>query len=347
MATVATILDSGTIASAATKVTASVSAAAGDDIVVAFGVMNHWAGPYPAVTATGLTFTLTEERGVGGWAQLLVYRAAVAAPFTGTITFDPPSTGNTGPGAYAVVKVTESAGLGQTAQDGYATADTQTINYGSTWGAGSIGLAFFMVAGGAFDAAPRAGWTELAEIDSGSDLTLQVQTRTSADTAAGVTWSPSTGGADKYAVVLEFDPAGGGGDTTPPTLSSPTAAQSGSTTGTGSVSTNEGNGTLSWVVTTSSTSPSAAQVRAGQDHTGAAAVDSGSQAVSGTGVQSVTGGFSGLSPSTTYYAHYQHRDAASNDSTVSTSASFTTAAGGGGSANPAVIRYIQQCIGGI
>lgn len=113
-------------------------------------------------------------------------------------------------------------------------------------------------------------------------------------------------------------------DSTPPTLSSPTGTKTGSTTGSGSVSTDEGNGTLYWVVTTSATAPSVAQVQAGQDHTGAAAADSGSQAVSGTGVQNVSGGFTGLSPSTTYYAHYQHQDAATNDSTVATSSSFTT-----------------------
>jgi len=31
-----------------------------------------------------------------------------------------------------------------------------------------------------------------------------------------------------------------------------------------------------------------------------------------------------LTASTAYYFHYQHQDAATNDSTVSTSASFTT-----------------------
>lgn len=113
-------------------------------------------------------------------------------------------------------------------------------------------------------------------------------------------------------------------DNTPPTLSSPTAAAASNTTGTGSVSTDEANGTLYFVVTTSSTAPTAAQVRAGQDHTGAAAVDFGSQAVSGTGAQSITGGFTGLSAGTTYYAHYHQRDAANNDSTVVSSASFTT-----------------------
>lgn len=114
----------------------------------------------------------------------------------------------------------------------------------------------------------------------------------------------------------------GGGVPTPPTLSSATASATGATTGSGSVDTDEGNGTLYWVVTQSPTAPSAAQVQAGQDHTGAAAVDSGSQAVSGTGVQNITGGFSGLTAGAQYWAHYQHRDAAANDSAVASSASF-------------------------
>lgn len=134
-------------------------------------------------------------------------------------------------------------------------------------------------------------------------------------------------------------------DVTAPTLSSPTAASTGSTTGSGSVSTDEGNGTLYFVVTTSSSAPSAAQVQAGQDHTGSTAVDSGSQAVSGTGSQSITGGFSGLTASTAYYAHYQHRDAASNDSTVASSSSFTTDAEGGGSGFPPLLVGPGNLIG--
>lgn len=111
-------------------------------------------------------------------------------------------------------------------------------------------------------------------------------------------------------------------DVTAPTLSSATDAKNGDTASTGSVSTNEGNGTLYWVITTSATSPSAAQVKAGNDHTGSAASDSGSQAVSGTGVQNMAG--SGLTPETGYYTHFMHEDAASNQSSVSSASGFTT-----------------------
>ncbi|MDP1702588.1 MAG: hypothetical protein Q8L53_16750 [Aestuariivirga sp.] len=115
-------------------------------------------------------------------------------------------------------------------------------------------------------------------------------------------------------------------DETAPVLSSPVDAADGATAGTGSVSTDEGNGTLYWVVSTSATPPSAAQVKAGQMHTGATAADSGSQAVSGTGVQNITGGFTGLTAETEYFAHYMQEDAEANQSNVASGDGFTTGA---------------------
>lgn len=113
-------------------------------------------------------------------------------------------------------------------------------------------------------------------------------------------------------------------EVTPPSLSFPTDAATAQTTGSGSVSTDEGNGTLYWVVTTSATSPTAAQVKAGLDHSGSAAVDSGSQAVTGTGAQNVSGGFSGLTAETQYYAHFMQEDAVGNQSAVSSADGFLT-----------------------
>jgi hypothetical protein len=116
----------------------------------------------------------------------------------------------------------------------------------------------------------------------------------------------------------------GGGDTTPPTLSSPTGT-GGLGVCSGSVSTNEGNGTLYAVATASATAPSAAQVKAGQDHTGSAALRVVSQSVTGTGTQTVaSGAISGGAG--TRYLHYMHEDAAANQSTVSSSAGFTITA---------------------
>jgi hypothetical protein len=115
------------------------------------------------------------------------------------------------------------------------------------------------------------------------------------------------------------DAAGGedffyGPDTTPPTLTSPTGTQTGGTSASGTVSTNEGNGTLFRLASINATETVATVKAANITST-----------VAATGVQNVT--FTGLSPSTTYFAHYVHRDAAGNDSARVSSASFTTTSG--------------------
>lgn len=172
-----------------------------------------------------------------------------------------------------------------------------------------------------------------------------------ADDSVAVDWTSVSGNFEKFQKVLARGTASatGGGtqdvvvtiggvastftvttesaDVTAPTLSSPTDAANGATGGTLSVSTNEGNGTLFWVVTGSATAPSQAQVAAGQDHAGAAAAASGSLAVSATGVQNVSA--TGLTASTGYFAHFMHRDAATNDSTVASGDGFTTEAAAG------------------
>ncbi len=108
-------------------------------------------------------------------------------------------------------------------------------------------------------------------------------------------------------------------DEAAPTLSSPTDAASGAVAGSLGVTTNEATGTLYWYVHTTASPPIAAALKAG---TGAAAY--GSQAVSGTGVQSATA--TGLTASTTYYSYFLHRDAAGNDSAVAAADGFTTGA---------------------
>lgn len=113
-------------------------------------------------------------------------------------------------------------------------------------------------------------------------------------------------------------------DTTPPNLTSPLGAATGTITASVGATTDEGNGTLYAVVTTSATPPSVAQLQAGQDHTGAAAAWAGSQAVSSTGAKTLNA--TGLAASTAYRAHLHQEDAAGNESAVVTSASFTTSA---------------------
>ncbi len=123
---------------------------------------------------------------------------------------------------------------------------------------------------------------------------------------------------------LNYNPPAG--DVTAPILTLATGTETGQTTGSGTVTTDEGNGTLYWVTTQSSTIPSVAQIKASQDHTGASADASGNQSVNSSGVQNIT--ITGLTASTDYYNHYVHTDAASNDSNTISSTSFTTDAAG-------------------
>lgn len=113
---------------------------------------------------------------------------------------------------------------------------------------------------------------------------------------------------DWFGVLLEFD--GPPPDETAPTLSNPTATATGQTSASGSVTTDEGNGTLYYLASANSTE-SAATVKGGD-----------SQAVTGTGVQNV--GVTGLTHSTGYYLHFVHVDAAENESDVASSSQFTT-----------------------
>lgn len=111
-------------------------------------------------------------------------------------------------------------------------------------------------------------------------------------------------------------------DATAPTLSSATGTKTGQTTADISVSTNEANGTLYYVVDQNTTTPSAAQVKAGQDQGGGAADKSGSLAISSTGVKPFS--ITGLTAGTTYKAYFMHEDANGNQSTVAASSTFAT-----------------------
>ncbi|MCP5019815.1 MAG: hypothetical protein GY938_31695 [Ketobacter sp.] len=101
-----------------------------------------------------------------------------------------------------------------------------------------------------------------------------------------------------------------GVDVTAPVLSLPTGTQTGATTATGTVTTDE-TGTLYYWATTS---PSET---AGNIQTNGA-----SQPVTATGLQNVS--VTGLTAETSYYLHYVELDASSNVSNVESSAAFTT-----------------------
>lgn len=114
-------------------------------------------------------------------------------------------------------------------------------------------------------------------------------------------------------------------DVTAPVLSNATGTQTGTTTADITVDTDEGNGVLYWVVDQNLNTPSAAQIKAGQDQGGGAADASGNVAVSGTGTKTIN--VTGLSAGTTYKAYFMQEDAALNQSNVSASSSFVTASG--------------------
>lgn len=105
----------------------------------------------------------------------------------------------------------------------------------------------------------------------------------------------------------------GAGDDTAPVLTLATGVSTGETTADGTVTTDEGNGTLYYLVTENS-SEVLATVKAGS-----------SQSVSTTGIQNVN--VTGLTAATNYYFHYAHTDNAGNDSNVISSSQFTTDAG--------------------
>ena len=115
-------------------------------------------------------------------------------------------------------------------------------------------------------------------------------------------------------------------DTTPPVLSSISAKAVGSGGWSGSVETDEANGTLYWIVTANA-SENEATVKAGNSRT-----------VTATGAQALSG--SGLSPSTTYYLHTLQQDAAGNDSEALSSSGFTTSSleSGSGTVDIQILR---------
>ena len=111
-------------------------------------------------------------------------------------------------------------------------------------------------------------------------------------------------------------------DTTAPVESGSASSNLAQTTAT-IASTSDEAGTMYYVVTTSATPPSAAQVMAGQSNTGAVATKSGSDAVAAATSKSFN--LTGLTAATQYHAYFVTVDAAGNPSSVAT-ASFTTAA---------------------
>lgn len=112
-------------------------------------------------------------------------------------------------------------------------------------------------------------------------------------------------------------------DTTAPILSSQAVSPVTAQGGTASVVTDEGNGTAYLVVVPNGDIPSVAQIKAGQQSSGAAALFSDTEAVSVAGTITFNE-ITGLSSSTAYDAWFVHTDTATNNSTA-VKADFTTA----------------------
>lgn len=185
----------------------------------------------------------------------------------------------------------------------------------------SVLVAFFSNDGNMTVSTPPAGMTELDVVVEGSSACAAYEAiNPSGDPLSPtLTWSGSEQELGA-AVLLEFE-GGGGGDETAPTLSSATATATGQTTADLSVTTDE-EADVYVVVTTSSTTPTAEQIEAGQDHTGAAAAFSDSEP--GASAGAVPFSATGLDPATEYWAHFWAEDEAENSATPVTSSSFTT-----------------------
>lgn len=106
------------------------------------------------------------------------------------------------------------------------------------------------------------------------------------------------------------------------TLETPTATSITQTTATIGCTTDSATGTLYGVVTTSATPPSEAQVAAGQDHTGATAAASGTNASLSVGANTIN--VTGLTADTTYYSHFVQDEGTAEYSNVLSSTSWNT-----------------------
>jgi hypothetical protein len=126
-------------------------------------------------------------------------------------------------------------------------------------------------------------------------------------TDAEQTWLYAAGVGRSFADIQDYSTA--------PALTSPTGSSSSM-----GATTDEGDGTLYGVITTSNTQPTATQIQAGQSHLGAAATFSGSVAVPGTGARTIS--VSGLTTGT-YYAHLVQVGAIGDTSNIVTSSSFS------------------------
>lgn len=295
----------------------------------ALGVVAFWAFDRGTNGSTLSTISLT---GSGAF-TILQNVPTVAASFercggvavanvtsTGSQTLDITLPGPPTQGAqYALVFVDENVTGIVRASGGANTASTDPLSVTVTTGSGDLVIAL----DASYNAVPgtASGWTSQSSGGVYNGQGYRVSTANSPGSssttfdAQNESWS--------VAVVVALT----GSDTTPPTLTSATGT-GGNNVCSGTVSTDEGNGTLYAVATASATQPSIAQIKAGQDHTGAAALRAVSQSVTTTGTQTISSGAISGGAGTRYW-HFLHTDAAANDSNRLSSSGFSVTSGGG------------------
>lgn len=174
---------------------------------------------------------------------------------------------------------------------------------------------------GSFGTVPE-GWTQIGSTVTHNNDSARVTTANTAGASSTTFTMPAE---LSYPTLSLISVKGSSGsDTAAPTLTSPSATATGQTTATGSVTASEAC-TGYAVISVSATAPTAAQVIAGQMHTGAAAAAADTSPLA-LGSNPAVFDFSGLTAATTYYMHVAAVDAATNTSAVVSTSSFTTSA---------------------
>ena len=169
-----------------------------------------------------------------------------------------------------------------------------------------------------------APWGD-ARLDKVEDVSVTFQGQTYSWTTYELAPAPLAAQAKRLSeteLELLTSPDPSPSDATAPTLSAASATATGPTTAEGTVDTEEADGVLYWVVTTSQAAPSAQQVADGENDAGTTAAAAGARLVGPIGTQGIAA--EGLSGSTTYYIHYMQEDEAGNRSSVASSGSITT-----------------------
>lgn len=221
----------------------------------------------------------------------------------------------------AIQDVSGSTPINVSAATNNASSTTPSVPSVTTTAADCLLIGFYGItdSGGTYTFTPPGGATEIIDEKASTQnacFGAYTRTLTSAGASGADTVTVSAARA-VWAGAVAIAPVASA-DTTAPVLSSPVGVGA-TLTGSGTVSTDEANGTLWWKADGTST---ASDPGAGSE----AGAGWSSQSVSATGTQTVSS-FGALSAGTTY-VHYLHVDAAGNRSTVASSSSFTVAAAG-------------------